>query len=192
MNEGKKTPGLIRMIPLLLVLVLAVIVLCALVIFAPPKPKQVSDSTKREIYDSLTKKDYNQTIKLMSKLNQKDGDKEFVCSTLGEANMGKGNYPEAVRNFESCAKLYEGQKKSALYKNLVGNAYRLAGNSDLAIKNYKDATILNPFSQTAWVNLVMIDLTRGEKAQAAESAKEGLELMPQSEELKNLLKKTRE
>ena len=192
MNEGKKTPALIRLIPVLLILVVAVIILCALVIFAPPKPKQVSDSTKREIYDSLAKKDYDQTIKLISKLNQKDGDMEFVCSTLGEANMGKGNYLEAVSNFESCAKLYDGKKKSALYKNLIGNAYRSAGNNDLAIKNYQDATLLNPFSQTAWANLVMIDLTRGEKAQAAESAKEGLVQLPQSTELKNLLKKTRE
>lgn len=160
--------------------------------FLFPKKQVSSANFKNQIDNLLGEKKYDEAAALLEKYKVTSEDAEFVCNANGIVNFARKKYELAANSYQDCAKILGNSKKSAFYQNLIGNCYREMNDYNKAIASYQEAVTNNPYGQTAWVNLISTYLLSGEKAEAADSAKTALEKIPDSQEIKNLLAKTRE
>lgn len=97
-------------------------------------------------------------IETFKKLSKMVPDERMVYMMLGQLNMRKGNFTEAIAAFEAANKIDAGTIRVSTF---IGNCYLLTGNYDKARAYYKeavakvdhDATPFLPFFGQAWADL---------------------------------------
>lgn len=101
----------------------------------------VEPDIKTESKDAL-----NKTIgMILEKIIEKNHDERFL-NTLGYSLLGDDQIASAIKVFVKNTNLYP---QSANVYDSLGEAYMVAGNKELAVKNYEKSLKLNPRNQNA-------------------------------------------
>jgi len=131
-------------------------------------------------------RDYTPAIKLLTATSKQGAhdDAAWAYCDLGLAYLLSGNYEQAVQPSRTFVSLQQAKKSApadiAAAWSLLGIAEARAGQSDAAIHDLREATILEPTDEQHWLNLTREMMEDGRFADSVAATQQGVATNPRS------------
>lgn len=174
-----------------IVLIMFLILSTLAIIFFPHikgkiKKEKVDDVGKiyQQSLSLIEKGDFKQATELLEKTIKISPNAINYLQTLAIAKYNSKDYQGAISVYEKMIKI---DSKSAFAYNGIGNAFRDLKDFKQAEENYQKAIKIDQYFIASYTNLALVLKEQGKKDEAKKILENGLEVNPNSAELKTVM-----
>jgi len=182
-RPGKKgASGRRRTVPVVSVFVIVSLVVAGMFLFQRYVVRE-REETLQEGLEKFSQGEFREASELLEAGGVEGVDDPSALLKLGASYYNQRKYDEAISAYEKAVSLDD---RNTVAYNSLGNAYRDKQESDRAIAMYRKAIETDPKFPLAYSNLAILLMDSGNREEARSVVDEGLSVIPDSQELKNI------